>query len=66
KLLAGDGTLDSISNKEKKGKTYNILDGDPDVENCNGWSRTVTRKDFHQLKGSHIGFFMVNLTKVSI
>lgn len=56
-----------IHNKKKKKKTdaYNILDEDPDFKNSNGWSTTVTKKTSHLLKGSNVGVFMVNLTKVS-
>ncbi|KAK6924325.1 Cupin 1 [Dillenia turbinata] len=52
-----------LENKKKKISTFNIQDADKDVENCNGWSLTVTRKNLHALKGSEIGVFMVNLTK---
>lgn len=53
--------------KKKKGKTktLNLVDRKPDVENCNGRSVAVTSKDFKPLKGSNIGVFMVNLTRVS-
>lgn len=54
----------SLSNKKKKTKAFNILDSDPDFKNCNGWSTAVGKKDLHLLKGSNIGVFMVNLTKV--
>ena len=54
-------------NKKKQTRAYNILDADPDIENCNGRSITVTRKRAgHLLKGTNIGLFMVNLTKVSV
>lgn len=58
----------SIENKKKKkkDKAYNIRHAKPDFENCNGWSTTVTKKDSDLLKGSNIGIFMVNLTKVSV
>lgn len=56
------GSSHSLDNK--KGKTFNILKVNPDVKNCNGWSLAVTSKDFHALKGSDVGAFMVNLTKV--
>jgi hypothetical protein len=46
-------------------KIFNILEADPDFKNSNGWSLTVTKKKLHSLKGSNIGLFMVNLTKVS-
>lgn len=55
-------------NKKKKrlgsSSVYNILTGDRDVENRNGWSSTVTPKQLRSLRGSSIGIFMVNLTKV--
>jgi hypothetical protein len=49
----------------KKTRTFNILEADPDIENCYGRSTTVTRKNFDLLKDSNIGLFLVNLTKVS-
>lgn len=52
------------SNKKQKTKLFNILTGNRDVENCNGWSTTVTRKNLKALKSSDMGIFMVNLTKV--
>lgn len=60
--LVGGGSSHSLDNK--KGKTFNILKAKPDFKNCNGWSLAVTSKDFHALKGSDVGAFMVNLTKV--
>lgn len=55
-------------NKKKKrlssSSVYNILTGDRDVENRNGWSSTVTPTQLRSLRGSSIGIFMVNLTKV--
>lgn len=53
--------------KKKKVKSggYNILTGSRDVQNCNGWSLTVTSEQLRSLRGSNIGIFMVNLTKVS-
>lgn len=53
-----------LENKKKAAKTFNIRDADPDFENCNGRALTVTTKDMKVLKGSNIGIFMVNLTKV--
>ena len=50
--------------KDKKSKTFNFYSGKPDVENCYGWSKTMTNKDLQDLKGSDIGMFMVNLTTV--
>ncbi|GAV69512.1 Cupin_1 domain-containing protein [Cephalotus follicularis] len=64
-LGSGGGSLHSMNNK-KKTRAYNILNADPDFKNPNGWSVTVTKKDFHLLKGSDIGVFMVNLTKGSM
>ncbi|KAB2631832.1 globulin-1 S allele-like [Pyrus ussuriensis x Pyrus communis] len=64
-LLGNDGIAFN-SKKKKETTTYNIFDEDPDFENCNGWSLTVSKKNTHLLKGSNIGFFMVNLTKGSI
>ncbi|KAE8695343.1 zinc finger protein JACKDAW-like isoform X1 [Hibiscus syriacus] len=52
--------------KHKKKKPYNVLEADPDFENCNGWSVTVDKKDMHLLKHSNVGIFMVNLTKGSM
>ncbi|XP_038882657.1 vicilin-like seed storage protein At2g18540 [Benincasa hispida] len=53
-------------NKKKKKGVYNVYEVDPDFENCNGWSLTVTKKNSHQLKGSNIGFLVVNLTSGSM
>ncbi|XP_068345100.1 vicilin-like seed storage protein At2g18540 [Pyrus communis] len=64
-LLGNDGIAFN-SKKKKETTTYNIFDEDPDFENCNGWSLTVSKKNTHLLKGSNIGFFMVNLTKGSM
>ncbi|KAE7999893.1 hypothetical protein FH972_004281 [Carpinus fangiana] len=50
----------------KKTRTFNILEADPDIENCYGRSTTVTRKNFDLLKDSNIGLFLVNLTKGSM
>lgn len=64
RVLTG-GDLYGVNGK-KKTKTYNILERKPDFQNCNGWSKTVNRKDLSALKGSDIGVFMVNLTQVSL
>lgn len=50
--------------KKKEARTFNVLKEDPDFENCNGWSLTVTKSDLPSLKHSNIGVFYVNLTKV--
>jgi hypothetical protein len=50
--------------KSSKSKAFTFYSGKPDVENCYGWSRTMTNKDPHALEGSDIGMFMVNLTTV--
>jgi len=50
--------------KKSKSKAFNFYSGKPDVENCYGWSRTMTNKDLDALHGSNIGMFMVNLTTV--
>ncbi|KAJ6732951.1 hypothetical protein OIU74_004824 [Salix koriyanagi] len=52
--------------KTKGAKTFNILDAEPDFENCNGWSLTVDRNSLKSLSDSNIGIFMVNLTKGSM
>uniref|UniRef100_A0A6N2LQH9 Cupin type-1 domain-containing protein n=1 Tax=Salix viminalis TaxID=40686 RepID=A0A6N2LQH9_SALVM len=52
--------------KTKGAKTFNILDAEPDFENCNGWSLTVDRNSLRSLGDSNIGIFMVNLTKGSM
>lgn len=61
-LTSKDGS--AFNKNKKKTKTYNIFDEDPDFKNCNGWSLTVNKKNSQLLKGSNIGLFMVNLTKV--
>lgn len=61
----GQGLYD-LGSKNKKIKTFNVIDAKRDFENCNGWSLTVTQKRLHALKGSNIAAFMVNLTEVSL
>ncbi|XP_009590474.1 vicilin-like seed storage protein At2g18540 [Nicotiana tomentosiformis] len=61
----GHGFFDSQSNK-KKTELFNIFKEKPDFENCNGWSTVITRKKLPALKGSHIGIYVVNLTKGSM
>uniref|UniRef100_J3LL06 Cupin type-1 domain-containing protein n=2 Tax=Oryza brachyantha TaxID=4533 RepID=J3LL06_ORYBR len=48
--------------KKSKSKTFNFYSGKPDVENCYGWSRSMTNQDLETLRGSNVGMFMVNLT----
>ncbi|KAF5193764.1 Vicilin-like seed storage protein [Thalictrum thalictroides] len=64
--LTGVGSYEFENKKKKSTKTFNILDKKPDFQNCNGWSKTVNRKDMKALKGSDIGVFMVNLTQGSM
>ncbi|XP_062213816.1 vicilin-like seed storage protein At2g18540 [Phragmites australis] len=52
--------------KKSKSKTFNFYSGKPDVQNCYGWSRSMTNKDLDTLHGSNIGMFMVNLTTGSM
>ncbi|XP_009803271.1 vicilin-like seed storage protein At2g18540 [Nicotiana sylvestris] len=61
----GHSFFDSQSNK-KKTELFNIFKEKPDFENCNGWSTVITRKKLPALKGSHIGIYVVNLTKGSM
>ncbi|KAG9440939.1 hypothetical protein H6P81_021104 [Aristolochia fimbriata] len=65
-VLTGRGSSDIRVFNKKTPKTFNLLNKKPDFENCNGRSVTVNPKDFHPLKGSGIGMFMVNLTKGSM
>ncbi|XP_022950793.1 vicilin-like seed storage protein At2g18540 [Cucurbita moschata] len=66
-FIGGGGSgMDFNKKKKKKKGLYNVFEADPDFENCNGWSLTVTKKVSHQLKGSNIGFFVVNLTAGSM
>ncbi|TYK12638.1 vicilin-like seed storage protein [Cucumis melo var. makuwa] len=66
-FLGGDASGIEFNKKKKKKKgIYNVYEVDPDFENCNGWSLTVTKKNSHQLKGSNIGFLVVNLTAGSM
>lgn len=53
-----------VVNSKKKSSAYNVFDADPDFENVNGRSIVVDEKDMDALKGSSVGVFMVNLTKV--
>lgn len=59
-----DQDMYDLENKKKADKTFNMRDAHPDVQNCNGRALTVTNKEMKVLKGSNIGIFMVNLTKV--
>ncbi|KAK9678245.1 hypothetical protein RND81_11G198500 [Saponaria officinalis] len=58
------------ANKKKKKKkyttTFNIYKEAPDFQNCNGWSKVVTKHDLRALQGSQIGVYVVNLTKGSM
>ncbi|KAJ0973654.1 hypothetical protein J5N97_015619 [Dioscorea zingiberensis] len=67
-IIGSQKPLGMIYNNKKKKKTraFNLLTTKHDVENCNGWSIAVTRKDFRALRGCDIGVFMVNLTKGSM
>lgn len=69
KLVLGSRSVPfnaAINSKKKKNRAYNILDADADFKNCNGWSLSVDRKAFPLLRGSNIGVFYVNLTKVRV
>ncbi|XP_062210227.1 vicilin-like seed storage protein At2g18540 [Phragmites australis] len=52
--------------KKSKSKAFNFYSGKPDVQNCYGWSRSMTSEDLDTLHGSNIGMFMVNLTTGSM
>ncbi|KAL6867300.1 hypothetical protein ACP4OV_015324 [Aristida adscensionis] len=52
--------------KKSKSKAFNFYSGKPDVQNCYGWSRSMTNEDLDALQGSNIGMFMVNLTTGSM
>ncbi|PON67717.1 Bicupin, oxalate decarboxylase/oxidase [Parasponia andersonii] len=61
------GSRSIAYNKKKQARAFNILEADPDFENCNGWSLTVTaKKAADLLRGTNIGLYMVNLTKGSM
>ncbi|XP_011627755.1 vicilin-like seed storage protein At2g18540 [Amborella trichopoda] len=62
--LVGGGSHEERSNKKRK--PFNVYKKEPDFKNPNGWTLTVTRKDFPPLKGTNVGVFMVNLTKGSM
>ena len=57
-------SLLEVNKKKKSTGVYNFFDGDRDVENCNGWSKAVSSEELPSLRGSNIGLFMVNLSKV--
>lgn len=65
KAFIGGASGMEFNKKKKRKGIYNVYEVDPDFENCNGWSLTVTKKNSHQLKGSNVGFLVVNLTAVS-
>lgn len=65
KTFIGGGAGGTGLNKKKKKGIFNVYEADPDFKNCNGWSLTVTKKVSHQLKGSNVGLYVVNLTAVS-
>ncbi|CAN6482210.1 unnamed protein product [Victoria cruziana] len=52
--------------KDKKHRPFNIFKRKPDFSNFYGWSLAIDHKEYHALKGSNIGLFMVNLTKGSM
>lgn len=58
--------LFEVNKKKKSNDVYNFFSADRDVENCNGWSTAVSSKQSQSLRGSNIGLFMVNLTKVRL
>ncbi|XP_060191953.1 vicilin-like seed storage protein At2g18540 [Lycium barbarum] len=58
--------FDIQRNKKKSTKLFNVFQEKPDFENCNGWSTVINRKKLPALKGSHIGIYVVNLTKGSM
>lgn len=62
KALVGDGNSHALFNSKR---AFNIFRKRPDFASSNGWSLAVDYKDFGALRGSDIGLFMVNLTKVS-
>ncbi|XP_057525937.1 vicilin-like seed storage protein At2g28490 [Amaranthus tricolor] len=71
-----DSLLGSDQNKkgEKKGDTrtgsspdsVNLYDRDPSFRNGYGWSVAVDKHDYHPLKKSSIGVYLVNLTAGSM
>ncbi|RZR74841.1 hypothetical protein BHM03_00044674 [Ensete ventricosum] len=66
--ILGGGFGDS--NRGKKGPVrspdpYNVYDRDPDFRNDYGWSLALDEHDYHPLKHSDIGVYVVNLTAVS-
>ncbi|KAH0468259.1 hypothetical protein IEQ34_003292 [Dendrobium chrysotoxum] len=61
--VLGMRTDDVLNGKNDK-KAFNIFKRKPDVENSHGRSITLTQKDGKSLKGSSMGVFMVNLTKL--
>lgn len=64
-ILSEERSPFGLSSKKKERKAFNIYDSDKDFKDWHGWSRTVTRKDFHELKGSNFGLFLVYLAPVS-
>ncbi|XP_059292062.1 LOW QUALITY PROTEIN: vicilin-like seed storage protein At2g18540 [Lycium ferocissimum] len=58
--------FDIQRNKKKSTKLFNVFQEKPDFENCNGWSIVINKKKLPALKGSHIGIYVVNLTKGSM
>ncbi|XP_062076124.1 vicilin-like seed storage protein At2g18540 [Humulus lupulus] len=66
-FLGGREEMISLNKKKQTTNAFNIIEAEPDFENCNGRSLTVTRKRAgNLLKGTNIGLFMVNLTKGSM
>ncbi|MGM7466749.1 cupin domain-containing protein, partial [Escherichia albertii] len=51
---------------KKETRLFNLFEEKKKIENCNGWSTTVTEKQLPALEGSNIGLFMVNLTAGSM
>lgn len=53
---------------KKKGKTptFILFSATPDFQNCNGWSLSVTNKDWKALQDTDVSIFLVNLNKVDL
>ncbi|ONK62551.1 uncharacterized protein A4U43_C07F5270 [Asparagus officinalis] len=67
----GNNNQQSQTNKKTAGPvrapdSYNLYDRDPSFKNPFGWSISIDERDYHPLKHSDIGVYLVNLTAGSM
>lgn len=55
-----------ITRTGKSPDSYNLYDKDPDFSNAYGWSVALDETEYHPLRHSGIGVYLVNLTAVNL